>query len=293
MTNNSLVFERSRTAREAHVVSTNIKSILLHVQNDANVRQRFQLALSLARATGSHIECVHVTPIEAYLTTGTLGGLYALDKAIKRIDTAEEQLRAELEQHLEAEDVTWDYEYVAAYPAPELVRRAALADLVITGREAHLARVQRAELAVLGDILTHIRTPLLIAGTDVQAVDPMGTAVVAWNGSFEAANAVRFATGLLKLASEVRIVRYEEAKDAAFPDTRLTQYLSRHGIRAELELRTVARGFADDLVEYASAYGASYIVMGAYSHNRAGEFLFGGVTRELLRSCPTSLVMAH
>jgi nucleotide-binding universal stress UspA family protein len=33
--------------------------------------------------------------------------------------------------------------------------------------------------------------------------------------------------------------------------------------------------------------------MGGYSHSRAGEFLFGGVTRDLLRACPISLVMAH
>ena len=47
------------------------------------------------------------------------------------------------------------------------------------------------------------------------------------------------------------------------------------------------------VVLYAVLAGASYLVMGGYSHSRAGEFLFGGVTRSLLREFPISLVMAH
>jgi nucleotide-binding universal stress UspA family protein len=33
--------------------------------------------------------------------------------------------------------------------------------------------------------------------------------------------------------------------------------------------------------------------MGGYSHNRIREFVFGGVTRNLLRECPIPLVIAH
>jgi nucleotide-binding universal stress UspA family protein len=33
--------------------------------------------------------------------------------------------------------------------------------------------------------------------------------------------------------------------------------------------------------------------MGGYGHNRAGEFLFGGVTRSLLKKCALPLFVAH
>jgi nucleotide-binding universal stress UspA family protein len=46
-------------------------------------------------------------------------------------------------------------------------------------------------------------------------------------------------------------------------------------------------------VNYAVANGAAYVVMGGYSRVRAGEYLFGGTTRELLRACPISLVMGR
>jgi nucleotide-binding universal stress UspA family protein len=33
--------------------------------------------------------------------------------------------------------------------------------------------------------------------------------------------------------------------------------------------------------------------MGGYGHSRAGEFLFGGVTRALIKECPIALVLSH
>ncbi|WP_374614821.1 universal stress protein [Sphingorhabdus sp.] len=41
------------------------------------------------------------------------------------------------------------------------------------------------------------------------------------------------------------------------------------------------------------ALEASTLVMGAYGHSRAREFLFGGVTRSLLRDCPLPLLLAR
>jgi nucleotide-binding universal stress UspA family protein len=155
-----------------------------------------------------------------------------------------------------------------------------------------VGREQSLEISILGDVLMAVRTPLLIPGDNQASFDPFGPAVIAWNGSYEAANAVRNAVALLKLSSEVRVVRFTNGDEP--PPTVLLEYLSRHGINAELE--TWARD--DDtvpelLVEYAQAKAGSYVVMGAYGHNRAGEFLFGGVTRALLKACPVALALAH
>ena len=292
MRNMTLIAERPVRASRAHEVSGPIRSILLLVQNDAKMMERLQLALSLARATGSHLRCLQVTPIEAYVAAEALG-IFALDKAMAKIDAQEQQLRSDLETHLRAEDVSWDYEGVAGYAAPELIRRAALADLVIACRNAHSALAQRPEVGILGDIVMGMRTPVLIPGAGGSPFDPFGTAIVAWNGSFEAANAVRTSIGMLKLASAVRVVRFTEEKDYSFPDLALTQYLSRHAIHAEIDVRTVRFDFADDLVDYSSSNDGSFLVMGGYGHSRAGELLFGGVTRRLLRECPLPLVVAH
>ena len=293
MRTSELVREESSTRRiEPARTPTGIKTILLHIQNDANLEARLQVALSLARANGAHLRCLHVTPIEAYVTADTLGGVFVMDRIIEQIDQEEDKLRADLTAHLSAEDVSWDYEQVTANTVAQLVRCAALSDIVVTSREAHRGREQALETGIIGDVLTSSRTPLFIPGDDQAAFDPFGTAVIAWNDSYEASNAVRNAVPLLKLSSEVRVVRFVEGEQA--PPMSLLEYLSRHDIHARLD-DWVRDGepVAELLTEYAKQKGASYIVMGGYSHSRAGEFLFGGVTRSLLKKCPVPLFVAH
>lgn len=288
-----LTIERTEMTKSRQADST-IKTILLHIQNDARLEARLQVALSLARATRAHLRCLHVTPIEAYVAMDSLGGVFVMDTLVGQIDKEEAELRSTLENRLRSEDVAWSYEHVTADTPGELVRRAALSDIVVTGRDAHIGRMQGLEIAILGDVLTSVRTPLLIPGDASPSFDPFGTAVIAWNGSYEAANAVRGAVGLLNLASAVRVVRITEANDERFPSTVLLEYLSGHGIHAELDiLATDGKLVAGELVEYAKMNRASYIVMGGYGHSRAGEFFFGGVTRSLLKTCPVALVVAH
>ena len=74
----------------------------------------------------------------------------------------------------------------------------------------------------------------------------------------------------------------------------VARYLSRHGIYAELDTWVLEEELVPDLlVDYANQKGAGCIVMGGYGHSRAGEFLFGGVTRALLKRCPIALVVSH
>ena len=202
-------------------------------------------------------------------------------------------VRSRLEAHLAKEDVSWSYEVTISPIVPELLSEAAFADIVFIGRQPRWHEFSRTGPGLLGELICNSRTPLCIPGDGADVLNPFGNAVIAWNGSIEAANAVRASIGLLRMASNVRVVRYAEDKEASFPDTRIVEYLSRHGVSAVLDTRTARTEFGDDLVEYARLFAAEYLVMGGYSHSRAGEFLFGGVTRELLRECPITLVMAQ
>ncbi|HSR00955.1 MAG TPA: universal stress protein [Sphingomicrobium sp.] len=293
MAQSILIRQQPAAARDRQRAPSNIKSIILHVQDDGEVDERLHAALLLARAAQAHLRCVHVTPAEAYVSMKSFGGVFTLEKAIHEVDAREAQLRAHIEGLLQCEDVSWDYEQVTGNPVRLMIQRSALCDIMITGRPVHRALGDRPNSAGLGEILLNIGIPLLVCGGADWHFDPLGPAVIAWNGSFEAANAVRAAIGLLKLASEVRVIRYSEDKRNMFADSQIMDFLSRHGIDGELDVREARRDFSDDLVEYASMYGAGYIVMGAYSHSRASEILFGGVTRDLLHGCPVSLVLSR
>src|SRR6185369_4437529 len=100
-------------------------------------------------------------------------------------------------------------------------------------------------------------------------------------------------------SEKVKVVQVAEDKDQRFPGTKMLEYLSRHGIHAELSVQEPPTGYSDPktvaaaLVSYARRCNAAYMVMGGYSHSRLGEYVFGGVTRTLLKDCPIALVIAH
>jgi nucleotide-binding universal stress UspA family protein len=287
-----LLMERPTTSPEAQ--QSGIKTILFHVHDDDQLMDRLQVALSFARACGAHLHCLHVTPIEAYAVVDAYGGTFVNAQIVEALEERGQMVRRDLEAHLAKEDVTWDYEEITGELLPRLVQGAALADLVVTGREPKQREFGGPAVTLLGDLIGRVRTPLLVVGGNSVAADPLGAVVIAWNGSYEAANAVRSAVPLLRMASNVRVVRFTENKDELFPSTTLLEYLSRQGVHAELDVRPEPRdGIEAGIVEYALGIQASAIVMGGYSHSRAGEFLFGGVTRELLKSCELPLFLSR
>ena len=274
-----------------------MKTILLHVQNDASLDSRLETALGLARSCSAHLDCLHVTPIEGYMAFDSFSGVFVMDDVIKSFDAEEASLRSRIEDDLRGEDVSWDYQQVTGNITSQIVSHAALADLVVTGRAPHRNDFGDASIDLLGDLLHRSRTPLFIAG-DGESCDPGGRALIAWDGSYEAANAVRSAIGLLRHASDVRVLQIIEQKDELFPNSRLLEYLSRHGIHAELQVEAAGgkpdREFISGmLLTQAQSFGAAYMVMGGYNHSRMGQFLFGGVTRSFLLASPLALVMAH
>lgn len=299
-TEQQLVMEREHSNPSADAAHTStLRSILVHVQDDGTLDQRLEAALSLARPASAHLSCIHVTPIQAYVTFDSFGGMFVMKGVMEAIDEQAAKLRTRLEAKLTIEDVSWDYEEITGDVHSQIISRAALADLVVTGREPHRQDFVGPTIQLLGDLLYRCRSPLFIPGDNPAAVDPTGTAVIAWDGSYEAANAVRSSIGLLKLATKAIVVRVPEEKDERFPGTRMLEYLSRHGIRAELVVQEPPGGYSDQqavaatLVSYAQGAGAAYMVIGGYSHRRISEFVFGGVTRSLLGECPIPLVMAH
>lgn len=292
-----LIEPRLQAPPPADAPASGIRTILMHVQNDATLDSRLDNALSLARALGAHLDCLHVTPIEAYVAFDTFGGAFVMNDVITALDEEECKVRSRIEEDLGNEDVSWDYEQVTGHVISQIARRAALADLVVAGRSAHRSDFVDAGISLLGDLLHRSRTPIFIPAEGGKPCDPTSPALVAWDGSYEAANAVRLALGLLASASSVHVVHIKEEKHSSFPNTRLLEYLSRHDIHAELTVVSEPKLdrdlIPDALVALAMSIGASYMVMGGYNHTRLSEYVFGGVTRKFLMESPLPLVIAH
>jgi nucleotide-binding universal stress UspA family protein len=288
---------RDALAGERTAGASTVKTILVHVQNEDSAVQRIESALSIARATSAHLTCLQVTSAEAYVAFDGLGGVFVMNDVMKSIDKGAARLKAVIERELAHEDVSWDHVHATGNAASEIVSRAALADLVVAGRDG-TSDLGRPSISLLGDLVQSLRTPMFLCGE--APVDPAGPALIAWDGSYEAANAVRSSIGLLKLSSSVRVIHFASRPETpgTFPGTALVKYLSRQGIHAELSVETQPVA-ADDafvaarLMEQARSAGGAYIVMGGYGHSRARQFLFGGVTRTMLGDSPIPVVIGR
>jgi nucleotide-binding universal stress UspA family protein len=74
----------------------------------------------------------------------------------------------------------------------------------------------------------------------------------------------------------------------------MLSHLCRHGVTIETPLTRTAHGAPQDAISSAlREFEADLLVMGGYGHSRLREFIFGGVTRAMLRECPTAMLLAH
>jgi nucleotide-binding universal stress UspA family protein len=122
-------------------------------------------------------------------------------------------------------------------------------------------------------------------------------ALVAWNGSREAARALREAMPLLRRIRLTRLVAVDAADcdgDGDDPCAGVARHLARHHIRIEIKrANSGGRDIATILTEEAAQFGAGIVVLGGYGHIRAGQWVYGGTTRAALAHAKTPLFFAN
>jgi nucleotide-binding universal stress UspA family protein len=179
-------------------------------------------------------------------------------------------------------------------PDDFVAREARAADLLIIGRASAPGGVTRA--VDPGRAVLRAGRPALIVPPDVEVLRAERV-VVAWKDSREARRAVVDALPLLHEAKQVSVVEIQGIDGDARAQRRVddvAQYLMRHGIAAGSRVLTQdGRKSADALIDVAQKDGADLIVAGAYGQSRLGEWVFGGVTRDLLSACPVCCLLAH
>jgi nucleotide-binding universal stress UspA family protein len=180
------------------------------------------------------------------------------------------------------------------YPRTLVPREARAADLLIIGRE----RVAGDPYFSLNPGMTILRTgrPVLVAPDSVDKL-LAERIVVAWKETRESRRAICDALPFLRRAAEVMIVEVCEHGTEGESQRHindLASYLLRHkvAVGAKAYLHT-ERSVAGELLRFAKDERADLIVAGGYGHSRLGEWIFGGVTRELIADSPVCCLFSH
>lgn len=177
-------------------------------------------------------------------------------------------------------------------PALALSRDAPLADLIIFG-QGHLDHGLGREM--FAQCLLGERAPVLVGRLDTDSLS--GPAAIAWDGSPQAARAVKASLPLLAMASGIHVLQCVTGLDRQTSDPdidRLNAYLRLHGVGEGTPDLIEGDNEANALLAAAKGRMATLLVAGAWGHSRLREAVFGGATRAFL-ACTDgpNLLLAH
>jgi len=281
-----------------------IKTILASLTGYGSDLSVLESAIALARIDNGHVECHHaaVAAQEAAMMVQYAAPERRIDlAAVSRQLAREEGERLAHAKAVAAEvfarhGVSTDGSTTSISAAfrgvaslrNETLLEARYHDVTVMGRDAELSR------ECMESVLLRSGRPLLLAPP--KAFSVIGRKVaIAWKAGAQSARAVAAALPILVRAEQVFILAVVEHQgedgEVRSSAERLAGFLQRHGIKPDIRVEAAGLPAAKAVKQMAYACDADLLVMGGYGHGRMREFVFGGVTREILTDCALPVLM--
>jgi nucleotide-binding universal stress UspA family protein len=269
-------------------------TLMVHVDVEHDSEQRIQFALRLAdRFEAALIGVAGLAPRPAFAAGAMV--VYAEPTDGQMRETAALLDDTGKKFCTQGQDLTRvEWRSSLASPTELLAREARAADLIIVGPR-HPAGKAR-DFVDPGVILLRVGRPVLVV-PDIVAPLQLHRPVVAWKDTRECRRAVRDALPLLQQAKEVLLLGVGEDDNETRERKVLADvagYLVRHRVVVAEEIwRRPRSPVATELLRFVRDENADLIVAGGYGHSRLGEWIFGGVTHELLGDSPVCCLLSH
>lgn len=169
-------------------------------------------------------------------------------------------------------------------PNAALARTARCADLIVTESNFGGAAKNLRRSTDTGELLVRAGRPVIVTSVSASQIKA-DTIVVGWKDCREARRAVADALPFFATATQVFVATIHEG-DLGEEKVSLEEVLAwmrRHGVPAQGDVApSSTEGPAETLESIARDRGADLVVTGGYGSGRMREWLFGGMTRDLL-----------
>lgn len=267
-------------------------NILVSLDPGEAAADRVKLAASLARRFRSRLTGIAAQDVPyPLLVTDICDAETRFEANARQVRMQLESLRARFERNA-GHDLTLAWHHAAWNAQAYIVRCARSADLVVASRRGP-GDADPGPLGVSpGPLVLQAGRPVLVVPPAVTSVSASRIAV-AWKDTLEARRAVSGAVGFIGSADQVFVVSVRDGDgDEGTED--VAEHLGHHGARttAHLLSRTGERT-TDTILNFAREHEADLIVSGAYGRSRLAEWVFGGVTRDLLLAAPVCCLLCH
>ena len=258
-------------------------SVLLHTAPDGGHESRLQAALALVKVHGGHITCVQTVSAVPVATDPSASTTET--EGLLEVEQVAREFQKTVETALEGEGVDWTWLRFYGDPATVRVERSRFADVIVMSADDSFPPI--------ASVALHTRTPVLAVRQQDPHFVPEGPALVAWNGSVPAANAVHGAMPMFEAMQPVHVLSIDE-DGRELPASLVQEYLVEHRVDSEVHWRgSDGEPVADAILKFADEVGTGMIVAGAFGHNRLREMLLGSATRDLLEKSSRPLLLSH
>ncbi len=269
-------------------------AVMVYVEADGTPEQRVRLAASLAdkfTATLIGLSALAIPP--PIVADGVvMDGMTDVDIKLMRAKLADRGNWFRSVAGSDHRQLEW--RPLLDLPTEALARESRSADLVVIGR----MKAPGSAYSSLdpGEALLKMGRPTLVVPEGVSTLRAEHV-VIGWKDTREARRAVQDSLPFLQEAMRVTIVEAcgaDEEKTALAHLDDVTRYLTRHRIKGGPRVMLEQKGSgAAQLIRIAQEERADLLVTGAYGHSRLGEWVFGGMTRDLLATSPICCLMSH
>jgi len=216
-----------------------------------------------------------------------------LHEVDKEIALCKAQFRQALESRVKK--IEWrstvTYDSLANYIAAE----ARCADLIITGKDIGAAFMDDSRRVNIGALAVKAGRPVLIVPQGVSALQ-MRHVFVAWKDTRETRRAIADALPLLQAAGHAGILEVASEEDQEEAKARVRdveRWLENHGVSATPRAVVTKSGEGEHLRAELLRQKCDLLIAGAYGHNRIGEWMFGGVTQDVLLDPDFCVLLSH
>ena len=269
-------------------------AVMVYVDADGTPERRVRLSATLAdkfNATLIGLSAIAIRP--PMMVKG-----FAMDRAteaeVAALSTKLADKGSWFHNIARAEHRKLEWRPVFDFPGNAVAREARSADLIVIGQMSGPGDTYSS--LEPGDAVLRIGRAALIVPDSATSLRAQRV-VIGWKDCREARRAVQDALPFLGDATRVTITEIcrsgeEEAARNHLDDVAL--YLTRHRINAGPKVIIQQEGSgAAQLIKLAEDEGADLIVTGAYGHGRLGEWIFGGMTNDLLATSPICCFMSN
>jgi nucleotide-binding universal stress UspA family protein len=209
----------------------------------------------------------------------------------QRLQQAEERFRTALRGR--AKQLEWRSSIED--PIPYIADQCRAADLLVIGKTASDEMQEPNAQTNPSDLIARTGRPLLIVPLHVQTLK-VERILVGWKDTREARRAVFDALPLLKKSQQVIVCEIDEDRNPGAAQRHVDDvvtWLANHGVRGTAKVEPLRDSPAIQLEALAKQEAADLIVAGAFGHSKLREWIFGGVTRDLLGQSSCCLLLAH